>query len=237
MHFCTNLIIKRSSALLGLSLVLLVSCREDSALEYDLGYDYYPETIGAYVEYEVTEIVHDDPVALHDTNHYYLKEQIESSFIDDQGRTAYRLERFKKDSLHHAWQISDVWVSVKTEKHLEKVEENETFLRLLFSVKDDKEWDGNAANTRDAWEYTYKDVNQPLTLSGVAFSETARIIQRDLRVTEIPIAHEYVEEIYAKDVGLVQKYHKELRSIGFNDTTNVQEGYELYMYYMSHGVE
>ncbi len=236
MHFFTNSIIK-SSVLLGCTLVFLTSCREDPQLEYDLGYDYYPETIGTYVEYEVTEIVHDNAVSIHDTSHYYLKEQIESSFIDDEGRKAYRIERFKKDSLHHSWQISDVWVSVKTTTHLEKVEENETFLRLLFGVKNDKEWDGNAANTRDAWEYTYKDVDEPFNMSGESFSQTTRIIQRDFRVTEIPIAHEYVEEIYARNVGLVKKYHKELRSIGFNDTTNVLEGYELYMDYMDHGVE
>lgn len=217
--------------------MLIQACRKDTTRPVDLGYNYYPTVVGTFVTYQCTEIMHDDAVSLHDTVHYQLKEKITEEFVDLEGRNSLRIERYKRDSSHHQWQISDVWYAHRSAQFLEKIEENVKFNRLIFGVREEKEWDGNAPNINPSWDYTYKNVDQSMNLNGIQFDSTVKIVQRDVPVSEIPIVHEYVEHVYARNVGLVRIYHKELRSIDLFDTLSVNEGYELYQHYLSHGIE
>lgn len=217
--------------------MLSSSCRKDNAPAIDLGYNYYPTAVGTFVTYDCMEVVHDDAVSLHDTTYYQLKEKITEEFVDLEGRNSLRIERYKRDSSHYQWQISDVWYAHRSAQFLEKIEENVKFNRLIFGVREGKEWDGNAPNINSNWDYTYKDVDMSLNLNGTYLDSTVKVVQRDLPVSEIPILHEYVEHIYARNIGLVRIYHKELRNIDLFDTLSVNEGYELYQDYLTHGIE
>src|SRR5690606_37036466 len=124
--------------------------------------------------------------------HYQLKELLESTFIDNAGRLVYRLERFKRDSSHHEWQIADVWMVTNTDLRLEKTEENVRILKLIFPVKEGESWDGNAYNNEQEVDYEYASVNEALSLGNFTFMETATVIQKDFKGG--PFFHEDVRE-------------------------------------------
>lgn len=213
-------------------LVFIASCKKDKEEPVDFKYEYAPQTIGHYCVYSVMEITHDDAVNMHDTTTYLLKEKIESSFLDDQGRPSLRIERSKMDT-SGVWVISDIWFSTRTTSRYEKVEEDERFIRLAFPVKEDANWDGNAYNQIGEWEYKYTDIDLPRVYNGLNFSNTTRVSQIDeFNFVQRHLAY----EVYAKNVGLVCKYYKYLTINAF-DSTNIDKGDEMYMNILYYGVE
>jgi hypothetical protein len=215
-----------------LSLVLF-SCKKAKEDPIDFKYDYAPQMVGHYCIYDVTEITHDDVAGHHDTVVYQLKEKIESTFIDDQGRPSLRLERSKKDTTTGNWAISDIWYSTRNTTDYEKIEEDERFVRLAFPVTSEKKWNGNAFNQEGEWEYQYTDADVARSYNGLNFSTTTRVLQKD----EFNFVQRYLSfEVYAKYIGLVRKYYKVINISSF-DSTHALTGKELYMTITSYGVE
>jgi len=118
--------------------IAFFGCGRDIEKVSSFGYDYIPDTVGAFIEYDVIEIFHDDQVNIHDTTRYFLKEKI-VSLTKNGEETDIIWHRFKKDSLQNPWVLSDVWSARKTKQHYEKIEENVSYLRLLFPVRFDHE--------------------------------------------------------------------------------------------------
>lgn len=216
-------------------IIILSACRKEEPQKVDLGYDYFPVKVGHYVIYNIEYIEHDvDLTTQHDTDHYQVKEIIESTFTDPEGRPTQRIERYRRDSADGPWIIKDVWYANRTSTTAEKVEENQRFIKMVFPMKLNKIWDGNAQNTMDAWEYTYKSIDQPNTVSGISFDSTTFIVQRDFRPGFF--FHEFVSETYAKHVGLVKKRYKVV-TIDQNDTLDVQKGLEYTQTAIDYGME
>ena len=218
---------------IGVILFLITSCRKDP-VSFDVGYQYYPVEIGKFVEYNVTEIFHDDVVGIHDTSIYQLKEVLESTFIDNEGRESYRMGRYKRDSSHHTWSLSDFWVVTLTNERLEKVEENQRFIRLTFPVKESEKWDGNALNQDKTADYEYLTSDEEMVVGGFNFPKTTTVRHVDFRPGVL--FHEYEQEIYAENVGLTQIYSK-IIEINLFDTLDVVKGTELYQTITAYGVE
>ncbi len=214
-------------------LVIIASCKKEKEEPVNFNYEYAPQTIGHYCIYDVMEITHDDATNIHDTITYKLKEKIESSFIDDQGRPSLRLEQSKLDTATGNWNITDIWTSTRVTSRYEKFEEDERFIRLAFPVKQDATWDGNAYNQIGKWDYKYTDVDVPRVYNGLNFSQTARVLQMDeFNFVQKQLAY----EVYAKNVGLVYKYYKYFTIDSF-DSTKADVGSELYMNITYYGVE
>ncbi|HYG52129.1 MAG TPA: hypothetical protein VD905_14555 [Flavobacteriales bacterium] len=224
--------VRKNKANYLIALVVLFSCKKSKQDPVDFKYEYAPQTVGHYCVYDVMEITHDNTAGIHDTVTYVLKEKIESTFLDDEGRPSLRLERSKKDSTG-SWVISDIWFSTRNTTDYEKVEEDERYVRLAFPVKALKKWDGNVFNQQGEWEYEYHDADVPRTYNGLSFSNTALVLQRD----EYNFVQRHLAfEVYAKHVGLVQKYYKVIDINAF-DTTLALSGKEVYMTITSYGVE
>lgn len=185
------------------------SCRDDQDMnETDIGRGYFPVEVGHWVVYEVDSTVYDDFEGDTDVYRYQVKELWESQFIDNQGRPAIRIERYKRwydpdtpyDSI--PWYLSRVWAFTRTNGGGEKLEENERFLRVAFPVNEGKTWDGNAYNTIGEWNYKYREADRPFSLGAFAFDSTCLVEQK----SEINlINHRVYKERYAKNVGLIQK--------------------------------
>jgi hypothetical protein len=202
-----------------------------------MGYNYYPIEIGTYRVYNVTEISHFDGTAqnaIHDTDHYQIKEYLESEFIDGEGRTSIRIERYRRDSANHPWVISDVWWAHRGASRLEQNEENEKFIKLVFQVDKGDVWDGNAENSRTRQDYETLDKDVPYALNGFSFDSTITILQNDFR--DGVLFHEFEYEIYARNVGMIKKYYKNF-NLETPDTLNPDTGSELFMDLIEYGVE
>jgi len=185
------------------SAIIFSGCKKDEEITIDQGYDYFPLKAGHTIIFDVDSIVYDDffiPVKI-DTFKYQVKEIVESSFIDGQGREAWRLERYIKTDTT-AWEIRQVWTAIRTATTAEKVEENLRYIKIAFPVKENKTWDGNSYNNLASQEYRIEELNESAQIGALSFEETLQVLQGD---DENLIEKFYAEERYARNVGLIYK--------------------------------
>lgn len=209
-----------------LALLAQVSCKKKAPEDPpDVGYEYAPTTLGKYVVYDVDSTVFDDFKM--DTTYfkYRIKEKLEEEFIDNQGRPAIKLVRYIKlfnplvsyDNI--AWTVKDVWLYTKTKTTLEVVEEDVRFTKLIFPVKEEAFWNGNAHNTIGDWEYSYKYTNRKEVINNSVFDNVLFVEQKDDK-SKNAIRRQYFIEKYAKGVGLV---HREIKDL-YSNTIKVING-------------
>ncbi|MES2800497.1 MAG: hypothetical protein V4638_10815 [Bacteroidota bacterium] len=226
----------RSRLLSILSITLIAfACKKDTT-PFDFDYDYYDLTQGRYIEYEVMEVKHDETAAApfdHDTSHYFLKTLIGDTVIDLEGRVANRFFRFKKQNIADPWLVSDVWTTVIDDRRAELVEENQRMVKLVFKPTSAKVWDHNAYNIFDEMQCYYRDLQDSRSYNGFDFDSTITV-EQDSFISFIDYRRKY--EVYAKGVGLVYKYHKDLQINQF-DTLNVQNGTEIFYKVIGYGIE
>lgn len=221
----------------------MVACTEEVQTPPYMGYDYFPDSVGHYVIYRVDSIWTDDAFNRKDTYEFNLKERIESKFLDNENRWSQRIERYKDlNTTPFAFNyISDVWFATRTASRAEKVEENIRYVKLIFPVKADKQWNGNAYNTLEDFgvDYKFLNVHQPFTVpvTNFTFDSTVTVLQIE-RI--LPVATSYYSiEVYAKNVGLVYKHFFEIDRQPDSLAPDLTEDYgaEYKYYYLEHGYE
>jgi hypothetical protein len=232
-------------ALLGVT-----ACKKKVEDAPDVGYDYAPVTLGKYIVYDVDSTVYDDNNM--DTTHYKyrIKEKLEENFTDNQGRPAVKLVRYIKmfnpdlsyDNI--PWLLKDVWSLIRTSTTLEVVEEDVRFTKLIFPVKVDAAWNGNAQNTLGEWEYSYNYMDTRENINGTIFDNVAFVEQKDDK-SKNAIHRQYFIEKHAKNVGLIYREMKDLYSNKIkvlNGTptpveTRIEKGFIYKQIYVTHGTE
>lgn len=228
--------------------ISVVSCKKNKTEDPpDVGYDYAPTTVGKYVVYDVDSTVYDG--FFDDTiyNKYRIKEKIEGNITDNEGRPALKMVRYIKkynpalsyDNI--PWTIKDVWTCIKTNTTYEVVEEDVRFTKLIFPVKEDATWKGNAYNTLDDWDYEYIYKDKSETINGTYFENVLYVEQKDDKQKNV-IHREYYIEKYAKGVGLVYREIKDLKSkdnivLGQPVEDRIKSGVIYKLTYVSHGYE
>jgi len=212
-----------------ISLIVLFGCKKPDNESVNYYYNYFPLEIDSWIEYDVIEINHTELGS--DTSVYLLREVTTEEFLDNEGRLTYRIERFWRNDISASWDIKDVWYSNVTSTTAEKVEENVRFTKMIFPVNDSKYWDGNAFNSLEEWEYSYDSLHEPKTINNLSFDSTITVVQRD---NENVVEYEKVQEVYAADIGLIYKKHKDL-DINLGDTLDINGGRELIMIVTAYG--
>ena len=225
----------RSVLLLSLSLILFASsCKKEPApaVISSFHYGYYPIKEGSFWIYEVTEIIHDENAAIpHDTISYQLKTEIGDTLIDNEGRIVNRFNRYKRSNSFASWVISDVWTTVLANNRAELVEENIRRVVLRFPVKTATIWDPNQFNFLPSLQAYYEDIHKPFSLGAIQSDSTVHVISAK-ELTLVSYQNQY--EVYAKQIGLVKKYYKDLQISNF-DTLDVSQGKELYFSLLEYG--
>lgn len=187
----------------------LLSCKPDADyISPDTGSDFYPNQTGYYIIYDVDSTYYDDFTHTVSRDTFQIKEIIESQFTDQQNRDARRIERWYKWSDTTDWILKDVWYSVKTLFRVERIEENERFIRLVFPVSDYTTWDGNAMNDIGYQKYEFDNVYDPYTVNNINFDSTCKVKQA---ASSNLIDEKLQYEIYAKKIGLIYKRYKVLK--------------------------
>jgi hypothetical protein len=188
----------------------LNSCKKDPGAVVDLGYNYFPEEAGRYVIYNVDSIFYKDNYypAKKDSFKFQIKEKVQSIFTDNEGRPTMRLERYIKyynPAVPYSamnWTLRNVWVQNKTARTAEKVEENLRYIKLLFPVDLEKEWNGNAYNTLEEENYSYNFIDKERTIGNIHFDSVLQVDQHNETNLVLQNIH---EEKYARNVGLIYK--------------------------------
>ncbi len=197
---------------LGLTLLLFISsCKKDdnesAGCPVDLTLQYFPIDSGLTRFYDVDSVYWDPFTNTRDTISYPLKEVNAGTFIDNQGRLAQRIERFKLD-LGGNWIIYKVWSSHRGAQRAEKVEDNIRFVKLVFPISNGVTWNGNAYNSLSPRTYEYISVGTPGSINGLSFNETVRV-QEDDEPANL-LNDYYAEERHAKDIGCYYRYISDL---------------------------
>ncbi len=204
----------RALYLTGFLLIFLVGCSDDDTGQVtnpEPGYAFYPAESGRFIVYQVDSIYHDQPVSnepgIHDTVSFFLKEVIDGDFDDAIDEVSFEIKRFKKSTIEADWQLTDVWFAKRSSRNVERVEENQRFVKMAFPILASAEWDGNALNDLDEWVYKYDSLFESRSIDSLLFDRTIRIDQRNF-LTQVN--DELAWELYAEDVGLIYRYHKVL---------------------------
>lgn len=202
------------------SLVLFIaSCKKETeTVDFDYGYNYFPDDSGSYVIYKVDSVIYNDfdPANLKRSSSQYLKEVVTEQFIDNLGRNAKKIERYVTDSLNHPWRLYNVWYLVKNNTNAEKVEDNVRYIKLTFPVSTGNAWKGNKfslvdhfpfedlkfTTTNFDWNYEVQGVNENYS-SGEIFSDSTLTILQQADSSNVQKV--YSVEKYAKNIGMVYK--------------------------------
>ena len=219
--------------------VVFFSCKKDHPVvsSPDFGYNYFPNDVGRYIICQVDSISYDDPLSRPpDTTRYLLKELIAATFFDNSGRPTLRIERYYKmyhfntHSYDSVWSVPRVWSANRTTSTAEKVEENIRYIKLVFPVRQNKQWNGNVYNMLGSKEYQITSADQSETINTVHFDSVATVSQFD---EENLVLSQIEKEKFARNVGLIYKQRDSLVKQGTNfaDTT----GYRVTQKIISYG--
>ena len=183
-------------------LFLISSCEKDAVIPPTPYYrDYFPAKVGSYITYMCDSIVFNDFTDVTDTFRFQIKEKYVSEFTDNSGRPAIRIERWKRDDTT-SWFLKDIWYVVKTDKQIEKVEEDQRYLKLIFPVRQDLNWNSNALNGEDSLNVFYKSVHTPFN-NGILQFDSAATVESTYPNNLI---NEFVStETFAMKTGMVYK--------------------------------
>lgn len=219
------------------SLILLSfsSCKKQAETP-QFYYDYYDLTQGRYIEYDVMEIKHDVSLATkHDTMIYQLRTVIGDTIIDNEGRIARKYIRYKRPNASASWVLTDIWTTIISQNRAELVEENQRVIKLVFAPTLSKEWNPNSFNMFPEQSAFYRDIHDPYSIGSLDFDSTLFVIQEEMEEPNL-VVHKQQFEIYAKGIGLIRKYYKDLTIQNF-DTLDVQYGNELFYTCTAYGFQ
>ena len=209
--------------LLPLSIMsIMYSCKDNEILKADNSVDlsFFPVNEGHFTEYEVDSIVHYDSDDISEidtaigTFHFYIREVIDSSFLDGEKKIAYVISRYRRDYDSLPWTFMNVWTSSRDSYSAHRVEDNVRFIRLDFPIRYESEWNGNAYNFYPEERYSYEDIYEAKQIGNLYFNSTVTVVQNDF--TSL-ISRINKKEIYGVQVGLL---YKQLDSVNTKNTAN-----------------
>lgn len=222
----------KKTVFLGTLFFGLLSCKESESV--DFGFDYFPMEEGTFVEYEVLEVFHDvNIIPQHDTTKYRLKTKIGEEIIDNSGRPVRKFFQLKFDLQSGELINERVWTRVSDNGRGEVVEENQRMIKMVFAVKNNKEWNVNAFNDLTKQYAFYSNVDESQTINNFYFEKTAKVNYEDFFSL---VDYRKKHEVYAKGIGLVERSFKDFTIQNF-DTTAIQKGTEIYYKLIDFGVE
>lgn len=213
---------KKQNNFIILFLIIISSCKPINYVNEDYHLKYFPIELNQEKEFLVTNINHSSFGK--DTVTYYLKEVISEKFLNLEGDSAYRIERFWKTDSMDNYEIKDIWVANKSLNFAQLVEENIRFTKLIFPFDVNVVWDGNAFNNQQSQEYRIESINIPYNVNGLSFDSSITVIQN---YKSNLLEYENSKEIYVIGVGLVYKEDIEVL-INSVDSNDFSQGYEFY---------
>lgn len=217
--------------------LIFVSCKKKQAIEslssIDITTAYFGNTKGNYSIFDVIHIVHDEEVDIHDTTQFICKIYVGDTVTENDGSIANKYLRYKWNILTDQWDVLDVWKIKKHNQFGVLIEENQSIVKLFFPIKENLSWNANRFNNQDSLYYSCTNLHKKIKMNGLTFDSTVTVEQENY-FTLVDLKRK--KEVYAKNVGLISKYYKELRIKNF-DSTRVQKGEEWYFTIKSFGKE
>ncbi|MBK8362723.1 MAG: hypothetical protein IPL24_03310 [Bacteroidetes bacterium] len=219
--------------LISLTAFTWYSCKKESVEAPALSYNYFPTESGKYIIYDVDSIYHSETDNNNDDSvfsyHFQIKDKIDSSFVDLEGRVNQVRLRYHRNSDTLPWQLTEVWTQYLSSTSAYLTEENIKYHKLSFPINATITWNGNDSNTEEELYY-YDYFHESDVLNGLSFDSTLSVIQIDENNFVETI---YGNEKYAAGVGMIYKEHNDLGKTN----GQVVKGLEYKMVVVEYGVE
>lgn len=212
-------------------------------LPTDLGMDYVSLESGHYIIYEVDSIVYNDFTQTVDTTHLQFKDEVGESFIDNEGRTAYIVNRTKRYNNADPWSADHTYSIFQDNFKFEWQENNLRFIKMVYPAKFNTRWYGNVyiaslTNSNlswlNDWEYEYENIDESFNTGYKNYQKTVVVSQLDSLdgIEGNPLdpnsysAYSYGREVYAKNVGMI---FKEITRWEYQTTAKFRKGFTIIM--------
>jgi len=186
---------------------VMAACSTSSLSPSDLNSSemYFPLEKGNYIIYDVEQT---DYTFVDGTieRKYQLREWVKDTLTLQDGQLAYQLERaIRTDTTIDVWTIDSVWVAYKTNNLAVRYESSVPFVKLVFPIKRNSNWNGNQLNNNlpdiiENWKVTSFETEK--VIGNRKFDKTITVSHR----SDSSCRGKYnKEEIYAQGIGLVFK--------------------------------
>jgi hypothetical protein len=164
----------------------------------DGGKFFYPK-LGQSVVYDVEDTQY-ELTGKFTVKIYQLKEINSSIFKDLDGKEALRIERYRRENESQKWVIDSIFIAKKELDKALKTENNVTYVKISFPIKEGLKWNGNAYNSLGNDIYEMKKVNQIFQTNGQKFDNSVTIIQQN-DSTLVDLKRRI--EVYSEGIGLI----------------------------------
>ncbi|MDQ3277879.1 MAG: hypothetical protein M3Q06_06110 [Bacteroidota bacterium] len=187
--------------------------------------DYIPTQPGKYIVYQLDSTLFTNFGTSTVVRSYQEKHQVDAAYMDNEGRTAYRVFRWlRKADGTGPWAPAGTFSIVPGNKTVEVVENNLRFLKLAAPLRTEFSWKGNRYlpdepysasfafnndNVMGDWDYTYTGTGETLTLNGKTVNDVITVEHINESVNApvtIPGAYGFINysvNQFAKGIGLV----------------------------------
>ncbi len=205
---------------------MLGSCGKDSDSEIPPnfeGYSYLPLEVGQERVYRIDSISYDDFTGTIDTVVFFERQLIVSTEEDLSGRTNYRTEIYRRDSIGQPWRLRSTELRYRGTYRYELNQGGNIYLPLVFPPLADSRWNVNAMNAQGEVIYEYQKLHQSFQNEGVTYDSTITVLQNEefnLISTEKDI------EVYASGVGMIYRENIDLNTD--INTGDIESGSERY---------
>ena len=164
----------------------------------DGGKFFYPK-IGQSVVYDVEDVQY-ELSGKFTMKIYQLKEVNASSFKDLEGNEILRIERYQRKNEAQKWVIDSIFTAKKEVDKALKTENNVTYVKMAFPIKEGLKWNGNAYNSFGNDSYELKKVNQSFMINGRKFDNSVIVVQQN-DSTLVDLKRRM--EVYSEGIGLI----------------------------------
>jgi hypothetical protein len=202
-----------AASCLTVFIILFSGCEETFIAPSEGDFDYFPMAVGNYVIYDLDSLFYDDFNGVVRERSLLVRESVESIFIDAAGTESFRILREYRDLPTEVWGAAgfDVWSAKYNGNNVERVEQNQRYIKLVTPPVLGKTWDGNIYINVDPdgplgfledWIYEITSLDEPSTINDVLYDSTLTVVQQNEGTAIDTVGS---KEIYAKGIGLIFK--------------------------------
>ncbi len=177
---------------------VIISCNKDNPSP-DFKYNFYPLALKKVLIYEVDST---DINSFNKTTKnfkFQIKDSIADTYIDATNRTAYRIERYKKQANETVWRFQKIISRVLNTRNAEETIDNKTYIRLVFPPEIGTSWNGNSKNDFIEKEFSITEMYDTFSLKNLAFKNTLITHFEEVNL----IREDKESHTYAQGVGLI----------------------------------
>lgn len=202
-----------------IGIIFFNSCGRNTEVLSPMSPNYYPIATGKYKIYQIDSTVFNKNTCTVYNSSCQLKEVTSSTATDGVGDTYHILKRYLRKDASEPWALKDIWTEKIKNNQVQRIENDQRFIKLIFPIKEGTTWDGISylrPNTafeipgssiiiyKDWENFNYQEIAAPFynSVQNITYPNSLTVLQVDY---ENNVNRRYSQEVYAENIGLVYK--------------------------------